>query len=80
MFTRWLLTQDQNYQLPEGVNHADIFVAYNSEQITMEEIPREKLMGYEVNDESQIGVLIAHGLQVPDIEDKEAIGLSKIES
>lgn len=82
MITRWLLTVEQDYQLPEGVNHADIFVAYNSEQSTLDEIPREKIKDAVANDESKIGVLIAHELQVPDIEDKEialreAIDLSK---
>jgi hypothetical protein len=82
MITRWLLTEDQDYHLPKGVNHADIFIAYNSEQSTLDEIPREKYKAAGLNDESQIGILLAHELQVPDIEDKEvalkeAIGLSK---
>jgi hypothetical protein len=66
----------------KSFNHADIFIAYNSEQSTLDEIPREKLKDVGLNDESQIGILLAHELQVPDIEDKEvalkeAIGLSK---
>lgn len=49
MITRWLLTKEQDYQLPEGVNHADIFVAYNSEQSTLNEIPRTKIKNIEIN-------------------------------
>lgn len=82
MITRWLLTEEEDYQLPTGVNHADIFVAYNSEQSTLDEMPRQKIDDLTLSDESQIGVLIAHELQVPDLKDKElalseAISLSK---
>lgn len=34
-------------------------------------MPRQKLEDAALSDESQIGVLIAHELQVPDIKDKE---------
>lgn len=82
MVTRWLLTEDQNYQLPKGVNHADIFVAYNSKKSTQQGIPLNNLDMARIDEESKIGVLIAHELGVPDIDDqeaalREAISLSK---
>lgn len=82
MITRWLLTENQDYQQPAGVNHADVFVAYNSKQSVLKGIPQEKAKIAELNEYSRIGVLIAHELNVPDIEDsevalREAISLSK---
>jgi hypothetical protein len=82
MITRWLLTENQEYELPQGVNHADVFVAYNSEQNALKDIPRTKVSLDRLNEEAGIGVLIAHELGIPDIDNpeialKEAISLSK---
>jgi len=81
MITRWLLA-DQQYQLPQGVNHADVFVAYNSEQNAQQDVPYEKVSFNGLSDETRIGILIAHELEVPDIDYPEialteAINLSK---
>ena len=80
--TRELLIEDENHKMPEGVNHADVFVAYNSEKSSLDGIPREKAEIDQLNDYSQIGVLMAHELGVPKIDDqetalKEAINLSR---
>jgi hypothetical protein len=82
MVTRWLLTEDQDYQLPNGVYHADVFVAYNSEESMQVEIPSTKIEPYTLNDESQVGIMIGHVLGIPDIKEPEvalgeAINLSK---
>lgn len=82
MITRWLLTENKDYQLPPGVNHADVFVAYNSKQSAQEEIPQTKVEFGALNEESRIGLLIAHDLGVPDIDNpdvalREAISLAK---
>jgi hypothetical protein len=82
MVTRWLLTEDEDYQLPQGVNHTDVFVAYNSKQSTQEGIPYTNAELGGLNEDSRIGVLIAHELGVPDIDNpevalSEAISLSK---
>ncbi len=82
MVTRWLLTEDQDYHLPQGVNHADVFVAYNSQQSTAEGIQYSKADLGGLTDNSRIGVMIAHELCVPNIADqevalREAISLSK---
>ena len=71
MITRWLLTDNQDYALPPGVNHAEIFVAYNSEQSAQTEIPSTPFTQPGLSDASAIGVLIAHDLNIPDIADPE---------
>jgi hypothetical protein len=81
MTTRLLLAMDK-YPLPKGVNHADIFVGYDSEQSSFKEIPRSEAIYDELKSESRIGVLIAHEFWVPNIANpeeslQEAINLSK---
>jgi len=82
MITRWLLTQASDYQLPPGVNHADVFVAYNSRLSTQEDIPHTIIEADALNEDSRIGLLIVHELGVPSIDNpevalREAIGLAK---
>ena len=82
MVTRWLLADGQGYQMPPGVNHADVFVAYDSSQSTVKDIPLQKVNAQMLNEQSRIGVLLAHELGLPDIAEPEvalcaAIALSK---
>jgi hypothetical protein len=69
--TRWLLTNNHGYELPSGVNHADVFVAYNSESSAQEEMPRTKVETTALVEGARVGVLIAQQLGVPDIPEPE---------
>ena len=83
MITRWLLTENhEETPLPKGVSHADVFVAYHSEAETQQEIPYQKIDEAILSDETQLAILIAHELNIPDIKEpeialREAIGLSR---
>lgn len=89
MVTRWLLTEEPHYPLPTGVNHADIFVAYNSQLSAEQELcPQHGTQAAPpinwdtLDEEVQVGVLIAHELGVPDIAEpevalREAIALAR---
>jgi len=81
MVTRWLLTENPEYPLPPGVNHADIFVAYNSELSAQAELPRSLVDPATLGPDARVAMLIAHELHLPDIADpevalREAIGLA----
>ena len=74
--TRRLLTTGQNYHLPAGVNHADVFVAYDSRASAARDVP---LLPLNVPTDAvnqapafeKLGVLIAHNIGIPDIKDPE---------
>lgn len=82
MVTRWLLTEDQDYQLPAGVNHADIFVAYNSKSKMNSDVRIEEEDIRNLKEESQVGIMIGQELGIPDINEpeialRESIALSR---
>lgn len=83
MITRTLLTENQDqYEFPKGVSHADIFVAYHSQQDAQDEIPFTEADPQYLGPEAQVGILLAHEFDIPAIDEpeialREAIGLGK---
>lgn len=80
--TQWMLAAGQKPELPPGVNHADICMAYRSEASAKSAIPFETCEARRLKDDATVGLLIAHELGVPDLDDpeialREAIGLSQ---
>jgi len=82
MITRWLLTSEQDYQLPPGVNHTDIFVAYNSKASAQQDLALTANDAELMDENSKVVVGLASDMGVPNIAEpevafKEAIALSK---
>ena len=70
MVTRWLLTQEDQFELPEGVNHADVVIGYSSEADAVADLQCEALGG-DVADETELAVLLGHALDIPDLPNPE---------
>lgn len=80
--TRWLLTEETEYQFPAGVHHADIVVAYNSTASAQEELQHIHAAPTGAGDNQKVAVLISHDIGIPQIAEpevalKEAIALAR---
>jgi len=69
--TRWLLTEESEYQLPSGVHHADVFVAYNSMAKAQDDLATKQVEPMGLGEDEKVAVLISHDIGIPNIAEPE---------